>query len=233
MGSSLGAFTLIELLVVIAIIAILAAILLPALAKARENAKSSYCMNNLHQIGASIQLYADENDGCIPWATASDQGVYGIWFQRQLVPYYGKTYAPWNMIDLYCPSFKGSAWVTSPPSGYVWNFLYCGWYPGASDPRQNAPYRLSEYPGPRATVGLSQQIVVGDACDITDCVGYQDGYSALLHMYYYNGLASRSIPTKHNGGLNCLFLDGHVEHLLATQLNANLAQYGVKAWWLP
>jgi len=61
-------FTLIELLFVIALIGILAAILLPALARARENARRISCMSNLSQIGLVLHMFADEHNGKLPWS---------------------------------------------------------------------------------------------------------------------------------------------------------------------
>src|SRR3954452_12969436 len=69
--SNRRAFTLVELLVVIGIIAVLIGILLPALNRAREAAKSTACLSNIRQLSVAFVMYANENKGCLP---ASSRG---------------------------------------------------------------------------------------------------------------------------------------------------------------
>jgi prepilin-type N-terminal cleavage/methylation domain-containing protein/prepilin-type processing-associated H-X9-DG protein len=77
-------FTLIELLVVIAIIAILAAILFPVFAMAREKARATSCLSNCKQIGTSLRMYLDDYEGAYPFSWF-DKGQYG--FDVALYPY--------------------------------------------------------------------------------------------------------------------------------------------------
>src|SRR2546425_162100 len=85
-------FTLIELLVVIAIIAILAAILFPVFAQARDKARSASCLSNMMQIGKGLMMYAQDYDEKTTWfwnngaANAAKDTLAGYWYQL-LLPY--------------------------------------------------------------------------------------------------------------------------------------------------
>ena len=122
------AFTLVELLVVIAIIGVLAALLLPALGRAKEEARATACLSNLHQIGIALQIYVQENNNKLPVMhdanPEADPTGTNATINQVLLTQLGNT----NVLR--CPSDRpqsdGATLFESTGSSYSWNSLLNG-----------------------------------------------------------------------------------------------------------
>jgi prepilin-type N-terminal cleavage/methylation domain-containing protein len=194
-----GGFTLIELLVVIAIIAILAAMLLPALARAKEHAKRTQCTNNNHQIGLGWAMYADDNLNTYPvttgWGDFGGQrgtptpttmwlvapfGIYVDITNRPLDKYVPAV-ASWD-----CPSDKGDPNYGAKNCFVEYGNSYCtewaveAWgvqhVTGQSGSGAMAPIKTSD-----VAIRPTTKIIQGDW--IWENAGYNPGTNPPWHSY--------------------------------------------------
>jgi len=198
-------FTLIELLVVIAIIAILAAMLLPALAKAREKARAISCVSNLKQLGLAARMYIDDNRGGLAWkdinrtytdlkgGTATNTSIY--WYTL-IHPYVGdlKTYN--------CGSCSAAKWDGA------WDFfkLHYGMNCKVSAVSDSA------FVSPGTTALFMD---ANAACQNSDAS--REGPSSWSYLIDIFAKATseadkstQKISFRHNGVTNVAYADGHV-----------------------
>ena len=215
---SRGGFTLIELLVVIAIIAILAAMLLPALSRAKELGRSARCKSNLHQMGIALTLYGDDY-GQFPFTVDFSAGR--TWFTQ--VGIYLSSEGLFQ-----CPSYKG-------PSDYSWqgNIIhYTGGsyaYNGLGTGSRPTGYfthgsilglggdRPFQSDSPPAPIPVNRIRMPNDMLAIGDSVINQFGITSFL-LTPTDTL--RSEKERHQIGVNSVFVDGHVEASPMDELGA-------------
>jgi prepilin-type N-terminal cleavage/methylation domain-containing protein/prepilin-type processing-associated H-X9-DG protein len=204
-------FTLIELLVVIAIIAILAAILFPVFARAREKARTTSCQNNIKQIATAFAMYRSDYDGRMPmdWYLADNNRVY-----RWIHATYGMVY---NDQIYQCPSLpthSDVAWTPPYTTGLPFSsYYYCHYYlADASEtsvvdpagtimlfdgwffPEKDLTWNIGMFKSPQANGAVMANWVNGHWDDTP----------------YVNRDIIQQIR-RHNNGVNAAYFDGHVK----------------------
>ena len=180
-------FTLIELLVVIAIIAILAAILFPVFARAREKARTASCQSNLKQMGLSFLMYVQDYDGRCPNSPGNCSGYPNLVWRVQIYPYMQN----WQLF--HCPSHGGAA----EDSSYSVNGRFVPWDCSSATP----PFVGRDFADQADVYGVAQTILLGEWWTSFDWDQHPDSQ---LH-------ASWSQRPTHNDGGNWLLADGHVK----------------------
>ena len=209
-------FTLIELLVVIAIIAILAAILFPVFAQAREKARQVTCVSNLKQIGTAIMVYVQDYDETYPPVDYDVNGVRFTWY-RYVEPYVkaGITSDSKNQRKsvFVCPNIdkspKDGAWLAA--NGSAASRAMMGYGPNvALMPRgRGVPVGTAIPVVSMAAVGSPASLVLigPNMGTIPDINGRDDRWAgASVHEQGY--MLARS---RHSEGSNYAFADGHVK----------------------
>ncbi|RYX86856.1 DUF1559 domain-containing protein [bacterium] len=219
-----NAFTLIELLVVIAIIAILAAILFPVFARARENARRTSCLSNQKQIGLGFMQYFQDNDEQFP----PNKGETA-WPQGAVQPYLK------SIQILRCPGDQGPKWSVTPLAVATTSYVLNGFFP-ASAPSTSTTPSTNPWSDPSiknsSMVSIQSPasvILTGEAPDtwggsyfhafawpvpaggsFAGYAGDWKGTPVVGHPYYpsYPGDLE---TVRHLGGFNAGFVDGHAK----------------------
>jgi len=216
-------FTLIELLVVIAIIAILAAILFPVFARAREKARQASCQSNLKQIGLAYQMYAQDYDEMIARnSIGSAMGI--VWVPFLLNPYIKNTQI-WI-----CPSYGtlqatpavGLPGATNCSCDNTYYRLRAGYGPNYGDTGRLNPWpvpsgrSLAEVQDPAGTL-----LITDSHCVVASPPG----------IWPCDTAGNKAQCLRHNEGANVAFVDGHVKWLNEGGLQPHVLGTAARGIW--
>lgn len=237
-------FTLQELFVVIAIVAVLAALLLPALSVAKAHAHSTACKNNLRQIGTALKMYVDEHQSRYPYYLGPSGPAYGdatgcagqaaglVYWSSKLFPYYPVN---WTNAGYHCPGYKG---ITTGPyyeadrlGSYAYNVHGAGFNwttePGDTVLKRFGLGPLLSWPDASAVSEVqvrvpSEMLAVGDSQFLNSGANGAPGGTDVL----YCSLTHAFDPARHGKKYNQLWCDGHISevspHVLFNRTNAGL-----------
>ncbi|AQQ71058.1 type II secretion system protein G [Limihaloglobus sulfuriphilus] len=251
-ANRIKAFTLIELLVVISIIALLMAIMMPSLQKAREAAKGVVCKSNLKQIGLGVEFFAQDNNDWLPMLdgtgigrrTVSDifpEYPHTTWWYKEIAPYMEFKDHPWfdtkgrpdqhfeNRAPdiLVCPSFTAGS-IGQPGAKvlcYGWNNRLGAYY----NSRDQDPSQAWWKPWKRSKVSSDESTaMVGDSrteLDFDRTRVWGGEYWQIPGEYYYS--------KRHNDGTHYLTVSGAVNHAGYEELVEDCVNGGPIRWARP